>query len=639
MVDNEKKPEGELEGKRLRIFMRQLLDDLRALERILDDGLLEEGVRRIGAEQELFLVDANSRPAPISPQVIEAINDPHFTTELAKFNMEINLDPLILGADCLRLMESRLDRFLATLRDAAEKFGARVVLAGILPTLRKSDLGLENMTPNPRYYALNQAMTRMRGGAYEFHIQGLDELIVKHDSLMLEACNASFQVHFQVGAEEFANLYNIAQVVAGPVLASACNSPLLFGRRLWKETRIALFEQSIDTRSTGHHLRESRPRVTFGNDWVRRSVLELFKEDVARFRTIIGADVGEDVFGKLQEGITPDLKALRLHNSTVYRWNRACYGMIDGKPHLRIENRVLPSGPSVLDEIANAALWFGTISCLARDYEDITRVIDFSDAKVNFYAAARQGMSAQFHWLDGEILPASELLSRYMAPMARRGLEISGIDSRDIDRYISVIEQRVGARRSGARWQLQSLAGMQAGRTVEERVNTLTAALVSSQEDGRPVGEWETARLAESAEWKHNYLRIEQFMTTDLFTVHEDESLDLAASLMEWERIRHVPVEDHENRLIGLVSYRSLLRLIARGDFQQRGARIAVSEVMEKYPVTVTPDTPTIDAIALMRERRIGCLPVVNDGRLVGIVTEHDFLDVAGKLLEQKLRE
>jgi CBS domain-containing protein len=631
--------DGELQGERLRIFMRQLLDDLRALERILADGLLEEGVRRIGAEQELFLVDGNGRPAPVATRILEAIGDPHFTTELGLFNFEINLDPLILGGDCLSRMERQLAGLLAKLRAAAADLDAGILLAGILPTLRKSDLGMDNMTPNPRYHALNHAMTRMRGGAYEFHIQGLDELIVKHDSLMLEACNASFQVHFQVGAGEFANLYNIAQVVAGPVLASACNSPLLFGRRLWKETRIALFEQSIDTRARDHELRDRRPRVTFGRDWVRRSVLELFQEDVARFRAIIGTDVGEDVFGKLEEGITPDLRALRVHNSTVYRWNRACYGMIDGKPHIRIENRVLPSGPSVLDEIANTALWFGAISCLARDYEDITQVIGFEDVKLGFYAAARQGMSAQLPWLEGETMPAPELIRHHLAPMARRGLEISGIDHDDIERYISVIEKRVEAKRSGARWQLQSLTGMRGGRTMEERVNALTAAIVTRQADGSPVGEWEPARLTESGDWKHSYALIEQFMTTDLFTVHEDESLDLAASLMEWERIRHVPVEDHENRLVGLVSYRSLLRLISRGGPLKASERVPVSEIMERNPITVTPDTSTLEAIALMRRHRIGCLPVVNQGRLVGLVTEHDFMNVAGDLLEQKLRE
>jgi CBS domain-containing protein len=279
------------------------------------------------------------------------------------------------------------------------------------------------------------------------------------------------------------------------------------------------------------------------------------------------------------------------------------------------------------------------ISCLAHEYNDITGLLDFEDAKLNFDAAARQGMSAQLHWIDGKTKPAPELISHLLAPMARRGLEVSGIDHNDIERYISVIERRAAENCTGASWQMGSLSGIQDHGTMEERVNALTAALVSRQKSGRSVCDWEPASLAESGGWKYSYLKIEQFMTTDLFTVHVDEPADLAASLMEWQRIRHVPVEDHKNRLVGLVSYRSLLRLISRHGSRKSGEHIAVSEVMERNPITVTADTSTLDAIELMRRHGIGCLPVVHQDRLVGIVTEHDFMNVAAELLEQKLRE
>src|SRR5262245_5263493 len=242
------KIEGAFSGEERRSFMRYLLRDLRALEKILEEGMLEEGVRRVGAEQELFLIDSAYHPAPVSMEMLAALGDSHYTTELGRFNLEMNVDPLAYGRDCLRRMETQLADLVDKLRKTAEAHGYGAVLTGILPTIRKSDLKMENMTPSPRYAALNAAMTALRGGDYEFYIKGIDELVLRHDSVMAEACNASFQVHFQVGAKEFATLYNMAQAVAGPVLAAATNSPLLFGRRLWAETRIALFQQAVDTR-------------------------------------------------------------------------------------------------------------------------------------------------------------------------------------------------------------------------------------------------------------------------------------------------------------------------------------------------------------------------------------------------------
>ncbi len=626
----------ELEGEQRRVFMRRLLDDIRALEQILEEGLLEEGVRRIGAEQEMFLIDRNWRPATAALELLDRLQDPHFTTELGLFNLELNLDPQLFGGDCLRKMELQLNELLGKLRSVADDMGVGIVLTGILPTLRKSDLGLENMTPKPRYAALNRAMSALRGGAYEFHIKGLDELLVKHDSLMLEACNASFQVHFQVGGTEFPNLYNISQLVAAPVLAAGVNSPLLFGRQLWRETRIALFQQAVDTRSSIHFLRERHPRVSFGKSWVRRSVLEIFQEDVSRFRTLVATDLEEDPIAVLREGGIPELAALRLHNGTVYRWNRACYGLMDGKPHLRIENRVLPSGPTVVDEIANSAFWFGLISGLSSRFDDITKVMEFEDAKMNFNAAARLGLGAQLSWFDGETLPAANLICDHLLPLAHDGLQRGGIVGEDVDRYLDVIDRRVAGYRTGAQWIVNSLASMRSRGTMGERLNALTAAIVSRQKLEQPVSEWELARLEEAGGWKRNFLLVEQYMSTDLFTVHEDESLDLVASLMEWERIRHVPVEDHNHKLVGLISYRSLLRLMARGTLQEGGKLIAASEVMKKEPVTVSPEATTLEAIDLMRQHGVGCLPVVKDGKLVGIITERDLMNVAAELLKEQ---
>jgi CBS domain-containing protein len=624
-------------GERRREFMRALLADLRGFEHMLERGLFEEGVSRIGAEQEAFLIDAGGHPAPASMEVLAKIDDPHFTTELGLFQLEINADPLPFSGDSLSRMEKQLQKLVGIGRTAAAQLGLDLVLTGILPTLRKTDLGPEGMTPLPRYRALNEATTRLRGEAYFIDIRGIDELRAQHDSVMVEACNASFQVHLQVGATGFAHAYNVAQMIAAPVLAAAANSPLLWGRRLWAETRIPLFEQAVDSRHSSQ-ARQMAPRVTFGNRWVRKSILEIYREDIARFRALVGSDRDEDPMAALDAGRLPALTALRLHNGTIYRWNRACFGVTDGKPHLRIENRVLPSGPSVLDEVANGAFWLGLMKALPEAIEDVPRAMDFEHARHNFVTAARHGLAAPMVWLAGEEIAAPKLILERLLPLAARGLDQAGIEPKDRDRYLGVIERRVATGRNGARWMLFSLGSMKDHGTQAERLNAVTLATVKRQKSGLPVAEWEPATLDEGGGWKNNYLKVEQFMTTDLFTVHADDPVDLVARLMEWEKIRHIPVEDSEHRLVGLVSYRALLRLLASTDGASRWHEIAVAEIMKKDPITVSPTMTTLRAIEVMRENRVGCLPVVSEGRLLGVVTEDDFMDIAGQLLEERLR-
>ena len=629
----------ESEAEEIRVFLKHLLNDVRALEKMLEDDLFERDIRRIGAEQEMFLVDSHWRPASIATEVLDAVDDPHFTTELARFNLEFNLDPLVFGGTCLSAMEWQIGELLGKVREAARSCGGDVVLTGILPTLVKSDLGLNNMTPNPRYMALNDAMARLKGGAYEFYLKGIDELHIHHDSIMVEACNASFQVHFQVAPHEFARIYNIAQAVAGPVMAAAVNSPLLFGKRLWRETRVGLFQQSIDTRRSMPHLREQTPRVSFGRQWVKESALEIFREDIARFRTLLSTDIDDDPFEEIEQGRAPSLKALRLHNSTVYRWNRVCYGISDGKPHLRIENRILPSGPTPRDEVANAAFWFGLVSgCLVR-YHDITEHMSFDDAHANFFAAAEHGLGAQLHWVGGLLEPADKLIVEELLPIAREGLEASGLDGGDIDLYLETVYERIRTRRTGARWQLASLAAMDTKGPLSERLSAVTAAIAARQQEGQPVASWKLAELDEGGGWKQNYFTVEHCMDTDLVTVEPNEPVDLVANLMVWNKIRHVMVEDAENRLVGLVSQRALIKLVGTYHPEHREGPLPVSEIMKREPVTVTPETPTVDAIDIMRRNGWSCLPVIKDDRLVGVVTENQLMTIAGQLLEEMLRE
>ncbi len=624
---------------RLRSFISRLLCDVQALERMLSEGMIESGVHRIGAEQELFLVDASRRPAPRALELLERVADPHYTTELGLFNLEINLDPLPFEDDCLSRLERQLDGALARLREAARECGAEVVLTGILPTLRKSDLALACMTPRPRYRALNSVLRQLRGGDYEFRLKGADELNVKHDSVMLEAACTSFQVHYQVEPAEFARCYNLAQAMTAPLLAAAANSPLLFGRRLWRETRIPLFQQSIDTRQAAHHMRERAARVSFGRQWVRDSILELIQEDLARFRVLIESDVEEDSLEVLEQGGLPELKALRTHTGTVYRWNRGCFGIGEGKAHLRIENRVLPAGPTVVDEVANAAFFLGLLRGGQEAYGDVAAAMPFHDAEANFLAAAQRGLDAQFAWVDGKAAPARDLIRRELLPLAREGLRAAGLRSEDGDRYLGVVEQRVASGRTGASWLLRSLTDMQGADTREALLSALTAATVNRQWEGAPVHEWPLARVEEGRVRRLQDLRIEEFMTTDLFTVHPDEPVDLVARLMDWKRIRHVPVEDEQGKLAGLISCFEVLRHCASASRAADGGPAPVSAVMQPRPMTVAPEAPVLEAIALMRREKSDYLLVVKEERLVGIVTEPDILDLTARLLGDAARE
>ncbi len=623
------------DAERLRSFTKVLLEDVRALERMIDEGLIEADIRRIGAEQEMFLVDSACHPAPKATQMLEQLEG-DFTTELALFNLEANLPPQVLGDGCLREMEEMLNTAVQKARVAAAPTDCRVCLTGILPTLEKGDLTLDNMTPAPRYHELNRVMVGLRGGEFKTLIKGVDELQTSHDNVMMEACNTSFQVHFQVGAHEFAELYNLAQAVTAPVLAAAVNSPILLQNRLWKETRVALFQQSLDSRSKTHADRGSRQRVSFGEKWVDNSVLEIFREDISRFRVLIASDAGESPLKVLDRGEIPPLRALCLHNGTVYRWNRACYGVGGGKPHLRIENRVLPSGPTVLDEVANAAFFFGLMLALSDEYGDVTRVMSFDDVKANFLAAARYGLKARFTWVNGRLQAADELILDHLLPLARAGLATRRVPKEDVDRYLGVIEERVRSGMTGSKWMLSSLAHLDGQGSLDNRLRSITSQMMDFQEKGDACHTWPLAKLGDTTDWKLSYRTVGQIMTRDLFTVHPEDLVDLAACMMEWEHVRQVPVEDNEGHLVGLVSHRALLRLVAEGSDK---TQVAVGEIMTPDVHSVTPETTTLEAIETMREHKVSCLPVTRDGKLVGIVTEADFTQIARDLLEHELRK
>ena len=621
-------------------FVRNLLKDVQAFEYMLENDWFESDIVRIGAEQEMCIVDAKTfKPACINLEVLEGMKDsPWLTTELAKFNLEANLTPREFVGKCLSDMEQENRSYIDAVRKHLKKKKAEVVLTGILPTLRKIDLEMHNLTPKPRYFALMEAInSQLIGSAYELRLMGIDELLVKHDSPLLEACNTSFQVHLQVSPANFVCLYNIAQALAAPVMAVAANSPIVFGKRLWHESRIAMFQQALDIRTTHDHMRERSPRVSFGTNWLDNSILEIYKEDIARFRVLLSAEVEEDSLLCLEANETPRLRALQVHNSTVYRWNRPCYGISpNGKPHLRIENRVLPAGPTSVDAIANAAFWLGAMVGMQDHCNDIRKHISWEDVRDNFAKAARYGMDTKFTWFKDKKITVADLIRHELLPIARKGLEMRKVDTADIDKYLGIIEARAKNHTTGARWQLRAYTKLlkECGR--DEALSVMTASMIKNQTKEMPVHTWELPELGDLDDYRPAKLRVEEFMETDLFTVQKDDLIDLVAEMMDWRRIRYMPVEDSKGRLSGLITSRLLLRHFARGSRSNgQDTPSMVKDIMVKTPITIGPKATIVEALRIMRDKKIGCLPVVQNDELVGIITEMDFLRISARLIER----
>jgi len=634
----EQKISTETSERQSRDFTKAILNDLRAFENMLVEGKFEDGVSRIGAEQEMFLVDSAMTPAPVAMEILGDVADERLTTEIGLFNLEANLTPSEFKGDCLGKLETELNELVGIVRKSADKFGASPVLAGILPTIHQSDLTLDNITPMPRYFELNRILTELHGKDRNVLIKGLDELNLHLKDALIETCNTSFQIHLQVGISEFCNSYNWAQAVSAPVLASAVNSPLLLGRRLWNETRVALFKRAVDTRSQTHQARSQPARVNFGENWISESILEILQEDVARFRIILTRDLEEDSLKVLEKGGVPKLLAWQMHNGTIWRWNRVCYGVMNNHPSLRIEARYLPAGPTIADEMANAAFFYGLMMALPKEFGDIREKLSFDDAKNNFFSAARYGLTTQMKWMDGKLYRAKRLILDELLPRAEKGLLGAGIDSGDTERLLGIIKERVEAERTGSRWMLESLTEMDDSVKTNVRMRTLVSEMKDKQINGLPIHKWELAKVAPDTDWIDNYRTVEQFMSTDLFTVRPEDVIDLAASLMNWKHIRHVPVEDDQGNLVGILSHRDILDLVANDDSDAK-REIVVRDMMKTGLITIPPETSTLKALKLMREKSVGCLPVVRDGKLIGLVTAHDFLLVSTKLFEERLKE
>ncbi len=416
----------------------------------------EESASLTGLEIELNLVNSDGLPAMKNAQVLEAIADPAFQTELAKYNIELNVPPAPMPGTAVFSLESNLREALNRADARARSAGTAIAMIGILPTLRPEHLVGDWMSASPRYHALEEAVFAARREDIELDISGPEPLKMYTSTIAPESACTSVQLHLQVSPSDFAPAWNAAQLLLGPQLALGANSPYLFGHRLWAETRTELFLQATDTRSPELRNQGVRPPVFFGDAWIT-SIFDLFEENVRYFPALLPETTDEDPEAELAAGRTPRLQELRLHNGTVYRWNRPIYDVVDGKPHLRVENRVLPAGPTVADTIANAAFYYGALEMLASEERPTWTRMSFAAAKENFASGARDGVEARMYWPGFGELSWDELILRHLLPLAAEGLERRKVDRSVIDHYLQIIEARCKLRRNGASWQVETV--------------------------------------------------------------------------------------------------------------------------------------------------------------------------------------
>ncbi|OYO02270.1 glutamate-cysteine ligase family protein [Enemella evansiae] len=456
------------------------------LERLLVEWPFDLAHPRAGMEVELNLVDAEQRPALVAKEVLGAINDPQFVHELGKFNIELNLPPRALGPTGLSAFYEMLR---STLNDADQRaggLGARLAVIGMLPTLTEDDLGPDSLVENPRYTMLDSELRRRRGGPVRIQLPGTELADgIDFATIAPEAACTSHQIHLQVAPEQFAAYWNASQAIAGVQLAMGANSPFFAGRLGYAESRIAVFDQATDDRSAQEQAEGARPRVWFGDHWIG-SPLELFDENTD-WRPLL-PDLEEEQAG---DG-PPPLRALCLLNGTIYRWNRAVYDVAGGAPHLRIENRVLPAGPTSLDMVANLALYAGLTRALADQEHPAWSEEGYAIARDNFTAGQIHGMAAELSWPGIGTVAAATLVREQLLPLAAAGLQSYGVEAAEVSRYLGVIENRAAAGVNGATWQTAAVAARErAGEDRSRALRGMVEDYLTLQRSGLPVHEWE----------------------------------------------------------------------------------------------------------------------------------------------------
>ncbi|HEV7936184.1 MAG TPA: glutamate-cysteine ligase family protein [Actinomadura sp.] len=477
---------GRDDRRRYRDKVRRCLD---VLARMLQESQFEFDRPHIGLEIEVNLVDAEGIPLMRNSDVLDAIADPLWETELGQFNLEINVPPRELGTD--GELEQEIAESMRKAGARARSVGGELMLVGILPTLRETDIGADAMSTNHRYKLLNEQIFAARGEDMHIVIDGTERLTTYTDSITPEAACTSAQFHVQVSPDGFAPYWNAAQAIAGAQVALAANSPFLFGRQLWHETRITLFEQATDTRPEELKAQGVRPRVWFGERWIT-SVFDLFEENTRYFPSLLPICEDEDPLATLERGDIPELGELTLHNGTVYRWNRPIYAVVDGRPHLRVENRVLPAGPTVVDMVANGAFYYGLVRALAEEERPVWSQMSFATAAENLHSAARDGIEALLYWPGLGDVPATELALRRLLPLAHKGLDEWGVEPARRDRLLGIIEQRCLSGRTGSTWQIDTVRAIEGSSGVDRReaLRLMTRRYIELMNTNEPVHTW-----------------------------------------------------------------------------------------------------------------------------------------------------
>jgi gamma-glutamyl:cysteine ligase YbdK (ATP-grasp superfamily) len=480
-----------ISGEDRRRYRDKLQRSLEVFARMLRECLFETDPSQVGLEIELNLVDSRGAPSMHNAEVLDAIADPAWATELGQFNIEINVPPRRLVGGALADLEQAVRASLNAADAKARGIGSSLVMIGILPTLTLEDMHEGTLSANARYRVLNEQIFAARGEDLRIEIEGTEQLLTHAGSITPEAACTSVQLHVQVSPDAFANYWNAAQAIAGVQVALAANSPFLFGSQLWHETRITLFEQSTDTRPEELKEQGVRPRVWFGERWIT-SVFDLFEENIRYFPALLPICEEEDPLAVLDNGGCPHLAEMSLHNGTVYRWNRPVYAVVDGRPHLRVENRVLPAGPSVADVMANAAFYYGLVRALAEAERPIWTQMSFATAAENLHEAARYGLDAQLYWPGHGDVPVVELVLRRLLPLAREGLRRWGVDPVQAERLLGIIEQRCLTGRTGASWQIATVARLaeRDGTERPEALRLMTNRYIELMHTNEPVHTW-----------------------------------------------------------------------------------------------------------------------------------------------------
>ncbi|MBY6188656.1 glutamate--cysteine ligase [Marinobacter hydrocarbonoclasticus] len=469
-------------------FARRLQSDLDTLESLLDTPGWGVGPRTLGAELELYLTDPDGRPAKRNQEVLALADDPLLTMELNRFNLEYNCPYTQCQGAPFSWLQDKIDQRLASLRSLLQPHQIAVTPIGILPTLCEDDFGLDSMTDSPRYHALTQILTQSRGGPFQICIAGADRLMMSADDMTLEGANTSFQLHLKVAPAEFARWFNAVQIASAFALALGANSPLFLGRRLWHETRVPLFKQSIDCRNLCQMNWKPPARVSFGKGYVRSSALELFRQGVS-LQPVLLPECHEEL---QQPGRGPALTALRLHHGTIWSWNRAVYDDAGGG-HLRIELRSLPAGPTTVDMMANGALSLGLAQALLPELERLMDVLPFEFAEYNFYRAAQRGLNTELLWPNGQGNLEERALKALLPELidkAEQGLVTLGIAPKEASHLMSVLRARLASGQTGAQWQLDCLARLEVKRNREEALALMFEQYRRLSESGQPVGSW-----------------------------------------------------------------------------------------------------------------------------------------------------